>query len=137
MTFDDRGLARDIRAGSQMAAGRDKTAPGSSLEARALRLHQLSRQRSNHFHMPVMADHAMDIMLSLMIGELQRIDISVDSLLLANGLSIVDGDTLLDRLIQAGLVSFGSHQVEERRRVILTPLGSARMQSYISTYPDV
>jgi hypothetical protein len=106
------------------------------LEAKAASMHRLNRFRSQHFVTPVMADSAMDVMLSLFVGELQRRDVSEAALAMANLLSRKETSALVDKLVQAGLaVSTG--QDPDGRTVGLSPLGSARMRGYVNDYPDV
>jgi len=108
----------------------------AGLETKATRIHTLSRMRGKHFLAPAMADSAMDIMLSLFVGELQSSPVSGAALALANLLSRDETDDLIGTLVQAGLVTTTGLE-PERRSVGLTPLGSARMRSFVSAYPDV
>ncbi|MBU0556931.1 MAG: hypothetical protein KKD64_01545 [Alphaproteobacteria bacterium] len=99
-------------------------------------MHMLGRLRAKHFYTPVMADRAMDVMLSLFVGELQSSPVSDTALAVGNMLSPEEATAVIDRLVQAGLVAVSGEE-PERRTVGLTPLGSARMRSYVSDYPDV
>ena len=106
------------------------------LEAKATRLHTLGRLRGKHFFTPVMADSPMDVMLSLFVGELQSNKVSDTALAVGNLLNREETDVIIDRLVQAGLAVITGHE-PDRRTVGLTPLGSARMRSFVSDYPDV
>ena len=106
------------------------------LEAKATRMHMLGRLRAKHFFTPVMADSAMNVMLSLFVGELQSSTVSDTALAVGNMLSPAETDALIDTLVQAGLAVVTA-QEPDRRTVGLTPLGSARMRSFVSDYPDV
>ena len=108
----------------------------SALELKAARLHTLSRFRGQHFVTPIMADSAMDVMLSLFVGELQNCDISETMLATANLLTRRDVSIIIDRLVQAGLAVLTGHE-PDGRTVGLSPLGSARMRSFVNDYPDV
>jgi hypothetical protein len=110
--------------------------PYGPLEAKATRMHMLGRRRAKHFFTPVMADSAMDVMLSLFVGELQSSTVSDTALAVGNMLSAAETDALIDRLVQAGLAVVTAIE-PDRRTVGLTPLGSARMRSFVSDYPDV
>ncbi|WP_250890258.1 hypothetical protein [Sphingobium nicotianae] len=110
--------------------------PEVRLEAKATRLHTLSRLRGKHFFTPVMADSAMDVMLSLFVGELQSSKVSDTALAVGNMLNREETETIIDRLVQAGLAVITGHE-PDRRTVGLTPLGSARMRSFVNDYPDV
>jgi len=110
--------------------------PGSALEAKAVRLHTLGRLRGKHFFTPVMADSAMGVMLSLLVGELQSARVSDTALALANMLSRAEAEALIDRLVHAGLAVITGFE-PDRRTVGLTPLGSARMRSFVNDHPDV
>lgn len=106
------------------------------LEAKATRMHGLGRLRGKHFLIPIMADSAMDVMLSLFVGELQGTLVSDTALAVGNGLSREDTALMIDKLVNAGLAAVASH-AGDRRTVGLTPLGSARMRSFVNDYPDV
>lgn len=109
---------------------------GGCLEAKATRMHALGRLRSKHFLAPVMADSAMDMMLSLFVGELQSSRVSDTALAVASLLSREETDLMIDKLVHAGLAVVTGEE-SERRTVGLTPLGSARMRSYVNDHPDV
>jgi len=115
-------------------------APCASAEAatasKATRMHMLGRFRGQHFLTPVMADSAMDVMLSLLVGELQNCDVSETALATANLLSRKETNALIDRLVQAGLAVLTGHE-PDGRTVGLSPLGSARMRGFVNDYPDV
>ena len=130
-----RGLSR---ASLRDAAGATVTDSRSNagLEAKAARMHTLGRLRGKHFFAPVMADTAMDVMLSLFVGELQSSPVSDTALAVANLLNREETDLIIDRLVQAGLAAITGIE-PDRRTVGLTPLGSARMRSYVGDYPDV
>jgi len=106
------------------------------LEAKARRLLTLVRRRDDCFRRGVMVDGAMSVMLSLLLAELADISLTQANLALTN---LLDGDEIervVASLIHAGLiVETGANP--DRRTVGLTPLGSARMRSYISDYPDI
>jgi len=108
----------------------------TGLESKAARMHMLSRFRGQHFVAPIMADSAMDMMLSLFVGELQHCDVSETALATANLLSRRETNALIDKLVQAGLAVLTGHE-PDGRTVGLSPLGSARMRSFVNDYPDV
>lgn len=108
----------------------------ADLEAKAARMHMLSRFRGQHFITPVMADSAMDVMLSLFVGELQNRDVSETALAMANLLGRKETSALIDKLVQAGLAVLTGHE-PGGRTVGLSPLGSARMRNFVNDYPDV
>ncbi len=110
--------------------------PDAWLEAKATRLHTLNRLRGKHFFTPVMADSPMDVMLSLFVGELQSNKVSDTALAVGNLLNREETDRIIDKLVQAALAVVTGFE-PERRTVGLTPLGSARMRSFVSDYPDV
>ncbi|MCE7797597.1 hypothetical protein LWE61_13680 [Sphingobium sufflavum] len=106
------------------------------VEARAVALHNLYRLRQRHFISPAMADDAMGLMLTLFISACQDMAAGEQSLLLANRVAPLAGATLLDTLVQAGLVVV-TGKMPGRRSVGLTPLGSARMRAYIADSSDL
>lgn len=118
------------------AAGRPQPGTDAQLEAKAAHMHILGRLRGQHFFTPVMADSAMDVMLSLFVGELQSSPVSDTALAVGNLLSRTEADAVIDKLVQAGLAVV-TGEMPDRRTVGLTPLGSARMRSFVSDYPDV
>ena len=121
----------ELHRGAALHAGLE-----AGLESKAARMHMLSRFRGQHFVTPIMADSAMDVMLSLFVGELQHCDVSETALSTANLLSRRETNVLIDKLVQAGLAVLTGHE-PDGRTVGLSPLGSARMRSFINDYPDV
>lgn len=108
----------------------------ASIEGKAARMHAFGRLRGQHFGTALMADSAMDMMLSLFVGELQSSPVSDTALAVGNKLSREEADLMIDKLINAGLAAeTGANP--DRRTVGLTPLGSARMRSFVNDYPDV
>lgn len=137
------GVSNSVHHGYQSAPFRDLPEPfvtdsrsDASVEAKAARLHRLSRLRGKHFLTQVMADSAMDVMLSLLVGELQSSIVSDTALAVGNLLSKEETEAVIDRLVQAGLAVVTGVE-PDRRTVGLTPLGSARMRSFVNDYPDV
>lgn len=108
----------------------------AEVASKAARMHMLGRFRGQHFVTPIMADSAMDVMLSLFVGELQNCDVSETALATANLLSRKETNALIDRLVQAGLAVLTGHE-PDGRTVGLSPLGSARMRGFVNDYPDV
>ncbi len=105
------------------------------LETKAQRLLDLAKQRDAYFRRPVMADRTMAVMLSLFLAELKAVPLTEATLALINLLEDDEGRGVVESLIHAGLaIVTGANP--ERRTVGLTPLGSARMRSFISDYPD-
>lgn len=121
----------ELHRGAALHAGHE-----GGLEMKAARMHMLSRFRGQHFLTPIMADSAMDVMLSLLVGELQHCDVSETALATANLLSRRETNVLIDKLVQAGLAVLTGHE-PDGRTVGLSPLGSARMRSFVNDYPDV
>jgi hypothetical protein len=106
------------------------------LVSRAVRLHELVKVRDHHFRRSVMADGAMAMMLSLFLGELKSVLLTPGTLSLVNMLDEDEAQSILDSLIHAGLAVVTGENLE-RRTVGLTALGSARMRSFVSDYPEV
>lgn len=129
-----RGMARAPRPGAAGQAGVNEQ--DAALEAKASRMHMLSRLRGKHFFTPIMADSAMDVMLSLFVGELQSSTVSDTALAVGNLLSREETAAIIDRLVHAELAVITGEE-PDRRTVGLTALGSARMRSFVSDYPDV
>jgi hypothetical protein len=106
-----------------------------ALAVRAVRLHELVKVRDHHFRRSIMADSAMAMMLSLFLGELKAISLTQGTLALVNMIDDDEAHPVIESLIHAGLaVVTGGNP--ERRTVGLTPLGSARMRSFVKDYPD-
>jgi len=114
----------------------DEVHRDASIEGKAARMHGLGRLRGEHFRTALMADSAMDVMLTLFIGELQASPVSDTALAGGNKLSREEADLMIDKLINAGLAAVTGEN-PDRRTVGLTPLGSARMRSFVNDYPDV
>lgn len=106
------------------------------LAAKAQRLLDLVKQRDTYFRRSVMADGSMGVMLSLFLAELKAVPLTEATLALINMLEVDEGRGVVESLIHAGLVVVTGEN-PERRTVALTPLGSARMRSFISDYPEI
>ncbi len=106
------------------------------LVVRAVRLHELVKVRDHHFRRSVMADSAMAMMLSLFLGELKSVSLTQGTLSLVNMIEDDEATATIDSLIHAGLAAV-TGETPERRTVGLTPLGSARMRSFVSDYPEI
>ncbi|MBB5985136.1 hypothetical protein [Sphingobium lignivorans] len=133
MTFAANERVRAL--GDELA--RECTPPAAlALAAKAQRLYDLLRHRERHFLRPVMADRAMAAMLSLFLAELKGVTLTPENLSLINLFNDDEKRGVVDSLILAGLVA-RTGENPERRTVGLTPLGSARMRSFISDYPDI
>lgn len=107
-----------------------------NLIVRAVRLHELVKVRDHHFRRSIMADSAMAMMLSLFLGELKSVSLTQGTLSLVNMIDEDEANGVIESLIHAGLAVV-TGETPERRTVGLTPLGSARMRSFVSDYPDV
>ena len=106
------------------------------LVVRAVRLHELVKVRDYHFRRSIMADGAMAMMLSLFLGELKSVGLTKTTLALVNMLDDDDANSVIESLIHAGLAVV-TGQSPERGTVGLTPLGSARMRSFVRDYPEI
>lgn len=107
-----------------------------ALEAKAQRLLGLLKMRDAHFRRAVMADSAMSAMLSLFLAEIRSVPLSETALSLVTMLDAESGRCTIDTLIHAGLAVV-TGDTPGRRTVGLTPLGSARMRSYLADHPDL
>jgi hypothetical protein len=121
----------------------DESRGDAWLLSKAVRMHRLNRLRDRHFLAAVMADSAMDVMLTLFIGELQDRAVDAASLAATNMLAPEEVAPLVDRLVQSGLVmSVGRDGPGPGRdgsgpRLGLSPLSSMQMRSFVGDYPDV
>ncbi len=97
----------------------------------AMRLHRVGRRRARHFGAPILLDHGMNMMLSLLIAEIEQIVVSEAAILLANEAPADAELALIDNLILAGLAA-ATGTKPGRRTVGLTPLGSARMRGFVT-----
>jgi hypothetical protein len=133
VTFGTNDSARAMRddAGSVRVEAAD-----ARLETKAKRLLDLAKEREKYFRRSVMADSTMSVMLSLFLAELKAVPLTEATLALINLLEGDEGRGVVESLIHAGLVVVTGEN-PERRTVGLTPLGSARMRSFISDYPDI
>lgn len=96
-----------------------------------MRLHRAGRRRARHFGAPIMLDHGMNMMLSLLVAEIEQIVVSEAAILLANEAPADAEPMLIDTLIHAGLAAVAGTK-PGRRTVGLTPLGSARMRGFVT-----
>jgi hypothetical protein len=111
------------------------TSDDLGLAVRAIRLHELVKVRDYHFRRSIMADSAMAMMLSLFLGELKSVSLTVSTLALVNMLDDDETHTIIESLIHAGLAVV-TGVTPERGTVGLTPLGSARMRSFVRDHPE-
>jgi len=132
VTFGTNAGAHAVRADDDDFQARS---PDERLICKAQRLHALVLERDQYFRQAVMADSNMGVMLSLFLAELKAVPMTEATLALVN---LIDGDEAMrvtESLIHAGLaVLTGGNP--ERRAVGLSPLGSARMRSFISDFPE-
>lgn len=98
------------------------------LMTKAQRISDLVQKRNRHFGHVLMADCAMDVMLSLFIAEF-----AAPSCADAQAVHPRRGDDqhVIAQLLAAGLVAPG-----EDGALGLTPLGAGRLRSFISAYPE-
>jgi hypothetical protein len=111
------------------------TSDDLGLAVRAVRLHELVKVRDYHFRRSVMADGTMAMMLSLFLGELKSVSLTVSTLALVNMLDDDETQTVIESLVHAGLAVV-TGITPERGTVGLTPLGSARMRSFVRDHPE-
>ena len=133
MTFGANASACAARDDDDNAQPRS---PDDRLIGKAQRLHALVLEREKYFRRSVMADSNMGVMLSLFLAELKAVPMTEATLALVN---LIDGDEarrVVESLVHAGLAVITGVN-PERRTVGLSPLGSARMRSFISDYPDI
>lgn len=130
------GLNQSVRALRGEQDGARVGTGNGRLEVKAQRLLDLAKQRDTYFRRSIMADHTMGVMLSLFLAELKAVPLTDTTLALVNLLEGDEGRGVVESLIHAGLVVVTGGN-PERRTVGLTPLGSARMRSFISDYPDI
>ena len=111
-------------------------AADAKLGAKAQRLLDLTKGREKYFRRSVMSDTVMSVMLSLFLAELKAVPLTQATLALINLLDDDEGRGVVESLTHAGLAAVTGAN-PDRRTVGLTPLGSARMRSFISDYPDI
>lgn len=126
----------DMPARAEQGAVIHPSEMDAAIEAKAARMHGLGRLRDKYFGASVMGDGAMSMMLSLLVGELQGRPVTSGALAVGGLLSREETDLMIDKLVSAGLAVV-TEAGPDRRTVGLTPLGSARMRSFVNDYPDV
>ncbi len=103
-------------------------APKTSIEARASRLHAENRRRAELFNRPVMADNAMNIMLTALIAHEQGTRLTRTAAAMANRLERKDAEPVMADLVAGRLVEKG----DGTDLVRLTPLGVDLMREFVS-----
>ena len=131
MTFGTNDSARVLSDDSDRVGAAD-----AKLGAKGQRLLDLTREREKYFRRSVMSDTVMSVMLSLFLAELKAVPLTQATLALINLLDDDEGRGVVESLTHAGLAAVTGAN-PDRRTVGLTPLGSARMRSFISDYPDI
>jgi hypothetical protein len=135
--FDNRGaLAGDSGAVGEARRRRQKMTSDRALEAKAARIHALCALRHQQFAHPPLNDQGMSIMLTLFIAQIQGLDLKSAALGQANDILHQPLEALLQQLIQAGLVEVTGRD-PATQSVGLSPIGSARMRSYIDAFPAI
>lgn len=86
------------------------------------------QKRDQHFGHALMADHAMDVMLSLFLAEFSEASCPDAASALAN-------QHVINELVEAGLIELAPLS-GEGSALGLTPTGAGRLRSFISAYPD-
>lgn len=109
---------------------------GDHLGAKAIAIHRLGRLRAKHFPTMLLADDAMGLLLLLFAAERQGVQVSDRTLALANQLARDEANTMITRLVHAGLLVISGDETE-RRSVGLTPIGSARVRGFVNDHPAV
>lgn len=98
-----------------------------SMEIRAARLHAESRRRADLFNRPVMADNAMDIMLTALIAHEQGTDLTRTAAAMANRLGRTAAEPIIADLVAARLLTNG----DRADRILLTQLGVDLMREFV------
>lgn len=97
------------------------------LEMSAVRLHEANQRRILHFNSAVLADSAMDILVSLLIARLHRRPVTGTALAMANRIPPEKCVALLSELAQAGLVTGNGGQGP----VDLTEQADRQLRAYL------
>ena len=135
--------SESLRA-ANMAAGEQHAAPSAHqpgapaqdrLLVKAQKIFDLVQTRGQHFQHELMADRAMDVMLSLFLAEFSEASDAGAAPQEAIAPPGQGEDDIIAALLEAGLIET---VVDGARRgqIGLTPLGAGRMRSFISAYPD-
>lgn len=103
-------------------------APKASIEARATRLHAENRRRAELFNRPIMADSAMNIMLTALIAHEQGTRLTRTAAAMANRLNRDDAEPIIADLVAGRLLEKGDGTDQVR----LTPLGVDLMREFVS-----
>jgi predicted transcriptional regulator len=110
--------------------GSASTQQGATTLDAAAKMHALNRRRAFHFNTPVMADSAMDVMLTVLIAQEQHVPISLNAIIMANRLQQDSCEKLLGDLASAGLLCRKGAEGAVR----LTTKGLAQMQEYLRVF---
>lgn len=98
-----------------------------NMETRAAHLHAENRRRAELFNRPVMADSAMDIMLTALIAHEQGTGLTRTAAAMANRLGHTAAEPIIADLITARLLANGA----EADRIVLTQLGVDLMREFV------
>lgn len=98
-----------------------------SIEVRAARLHAENRRRAELFNRPVMADSAMDVMLTALIAHEQGTRLTRTAVAMANRLCRTAAEPIIADLVAARLLE-GGECVDHVR---LTKLGVDLMREFV------
>lgn len=121
-------LARSRKSEGKEVSRTARQTDNISLERRAAELHALSRRRTDLFNRPVMADTAMDIMLTALIAHEQGTVLTRLSAAMANRLPLASADSMIEELIGARLLRHG----DRRDQINPTQLGVDLMREFVS-----
>ena len=146
MTFETDGEVCPVRADDGARAGSAQ----DPIIVKARRLQTLIGRRRALFPEPAMADASMMVMLTLFLAECEDQPLTGAALAHKVGLAVTQAGEVVAALDRAGLVRVGGlHEGSalpgqaqagaglEATKLGLTPMGSARMRSYLGDYPAI
>lgn len=104
-----------------------QVAEAKELERRAVNLHAASRRRADYFNRPVMADRAMDIMLTAFIAHQQGTVLTRATAAMANRIAAPVAEQIIDELLASNLLQRGSGPTDIR----ITSFGAELMSKFV------
>ena len=122
---------QDLWSSQDREVSQPEAREDAKIEFRAAQLHAANRRRNELFNQSVMADSAMDIMLTALIAREQGTALTRTAAAMANRLGISAADQIIEDLIAARLLQRG----ERRDHISMTHMGAELMRQFVVSAP--
>lgn len=106
---------------------RSRSAHAASIAAY---LHELSKRQRLHLRHPMLANHALDLLLTLYMAAEENVRPTLTSLCAANALETEQGEAVLEQLVENGFASWRDmHALGGPRMAMISQNGRERVEA--------